>query len=587
MDFLAERVKESFVTELVDGVLQAGWFEPHALFFILLPPLLFESSSNMSWHVLKKVLVSSYLLAWPGVLVNTLLTGSAVRAIVQVNHAPPSWEASFLLGAILSATDPVAVVAALKTLGAPAKLSTLVDGESLVNDGSAVVVTYVFMEWVMGSLAPASEKYCPTSPPAVPCVVQYFVQVACGGTLIGIAAGWILYAWLLSVRSQHVLMQTTSILVVVYATCFIAEGPLKAASLLAAHHSKPQYLELMGRGGRQPPWKREETGESYQDYKDNRGRQPKGDKSWDYWRGSWPSPKGTRQQERYDAAPLPEERAQPTPSLSFFMSDADSSQAPPALREIQKYLSQAQRADTRLRKLKEEQDKKSKHWEVYEQQMKQKFARQRRAFEADLQRIAQDAQEAAEQGQQAAQKVKEVVLRGRVEKDDPMEMENAAWDALTKTEKEEPVRNGFLQEALNAAQHGQPHMPPGMTTETAREPPGRGLPAEDPALRGVARAPTTTAAPPPGLATPGVNPYETAKGPPVTMQPPGTDANPALEAKLAANRALKAFGLRTVNVDGGPGQENAMPAGPPKLVNDDEEDELSKTGTLRDPGGMD
>ncbi|CAE7423308.1 NHX7 [Symbiodinium natans] len=232
VDYLAERVKDSFVSELVEGVLQAAWFEPHALFFILLPPLLFESSSSMSWHVLKKVLVSSYLLAWPGVLLNTALTGAAVRGIVQIHNQPPSWESSFLLGAVLSATDPVAVVAALKTLGAPAKLSTLVDGESLVNDGSAVVVTYVFMEWVMGSLAPASEKYCPTSPPAIPCVLQYFAQVACGGTLIGIAAGWLLYAWLLTVRSQHVLMQTTSILVVVYATCFIAEG-LETSGVLA------------------------------------------------------------------------------------------------------------------------------------------------------------------------------------------------------------------------------------------------------------------------------------------------------------------------------------------------------------------
>ncbi|CAE7247939.1 PRPF6 [Symbiodinium microadriaticum] len=131
MDFLAERVKESFVTELVDGVLQAGWFEPHALFFILLPPLLFESSSNMSWHVLKKVLVSSYLLAWPGVLVNTLLTGSAVRATfgkvwVYTRLFRSRFHFCFFEWSALQA-----LLGSSRTLGAPAKLSTLVDGELL------------------------------------------------------------------------------------------------------------------------------------------------------------------------------------------------------------------------------------------------------------------------------------------------------------------------------------------------------------------------------------------------------------------------------------------------------------------------
>ena len=55
-----------------------AYMDPHALFFIILPPLLFESSSTMSWHVLRKFLPSAYLLAWPGVVMNTLATGCFV-----------------------------------------------------------------------------------------------------------------------------------------------------------------------------------------------------------------------------------------------------------------------------------------------------------------------------------------------------------------------------------------------------------------------------------------------------------------------------------------------------------------------------
>lgn len=54
------------------------------------------------------------------------------------------WSNALMLASIVSATDPVAVIACLRTLGAPEKLSSLIDGESLLNDGSAVVFFEVF-----------------------------------------------------------------------------------------------------------------------------------------------------------------------------------------------------------------------------------------------------------------------------------------------------------------------------------------------------------------------------------------------------------------------------------------------------------
>merc|ERR1719210_983041 len=138
----------------------ASHLDPHAIFYVLLPPLLYESASSMSWRVFRKVLRSSMLLALPGVLLNTIFTGCFVRIAFSIGTDPVTWQASFLLASILSATDPVAVVAALQALGAPRKLATLIECESLLNDGTAVVFFYVFLDMVAVN-APDDKKQCP------------------------------------------------------------------------------------------------------------------------------------------------------------------------------------------------------------------------------------------------------------------------------------------------------------------------------------------------------------------------------------------------------------------------------------------
>ena len=377
----------------------------------------------------------------------------------------------------------------------------------------------------------------------------------------------------------------------------------------------------MSGGNRNPAWKKNGASESYQGYHGGRGAQQKDGKYWDYWQGSWSSPRGARStSDRYDAVMIPDDKPQPLPSTGYFAGEDVPASAPPAMKEIQKYLTQAQRADTKLRKLREEQDKKSRMWAAYEKMMKQKFARQRRAFEADLQRIAKDAQEAAEHGQQAAMKVKEVALTGFVARDDPMEEDSAAWEALISGEREEPMQDGFLKVALQATKTGptlqdvsvRPVRAPPVTdprqtvTAVATGQPGAVVPPQasapaPPGLHGLAPeasarpyAGTGHAAPysasPSGAyqkrkasVSPRVNPYETtrlaAEGKPMPGEVP-------LEARLAATRALKAFHVKTVPpVEANTGAENGKP--PTAFVNDDEEDEeLDKTDRPRDPGSL-
>jgi Na+/H+ antiporter len=104
------------------------------IFYVFLPTLVFEAAFNLDARQLRENLGSVLVLAIPGLLVSTALIG------VIVGFAMPiPLTAALLLGAILSATDPVAVLAVFKRLGAPERLKILVEGESLFNDATALL----------------------------------------------------------------------------------------------------------------------------------------------------------------------------------------------------------------------------------------------------------------------------------------------------------------------------------------------------------------------------------------------------------------------------------------------------------------
>ncbi|GAQ86569.1 Na+/H+ antiporter [Klebsormidium nitens] len=121
------------------------------------------------------------LLAGPGVLVNTFVLGAALKFCFPYSW---SWGLSLTLGGLLSATDPVAVVALLKELGASKKLNTIIEGESLINDGTAIVVFRLFYRIVFGS----KFNFVNT--------IVYFMQISFGGVAMGIAFGLVAIMWL-------------------------------------------------------------------------------------------------------------------------------------------------------------------------------------------------------------------------------------------------------------------------------------------------------------------------------------------------------------------------------------------------------
>ena len=107
---------------------------PDLVLFLFLPALIFESAINMDARLLMKDIIPVMVLAVPAMLISAGVIGVGLWWIQDFNifHA-------LLFGALISATDPVAVIALFKELGAPQRLTILVEGESLLNDATAIV----------------------------------------------------------------------------------------------------------------------------------------------------------------------------------------------------------------------------------------------------------------------------------------------------------------------------------------------------------------------------------------------------------------------------------------------------------------
>ncbi|CAN1842165.1 Sodium/hydrogen exchanger 7 [Linum perenne] len=164
-----------------DGIRIWARIDPDLLLAVFLPALLFESSFSMELHQIKRCMAQMLLLAGPGVLISTFFLGSALKLTFPYSW---SWKTSLLLGGLLSATDPVAVVALLKELGASKKLSTIIEGESLMNDGTAIVVYQLFYRMVLGHSYDGGA------------IIKFLTQVSLGAVGIGLAFGIASVLWL-------------------------------------------------------------------------------------------------------------------------------------------------------------------------------------------------------------------------------------------------------------------------------------------------------------------------------------------------------------------------------------------------------
>jgi len=141
-------------------------------------------------------------LATIGVVLSTFLVGGATRAITGVLGLELPFVYCLLFGALISPTDPIAVLGIMKSAGASKSLETKLGGESLFNDGVGVVLFLVLLQMSTTELEPS-----------VLHVVEFFLIEAVGGALFGIAAGWLCYRLLRSVDNYQVEVLLTLALV--------------------------------------------------------------------------------------------------------------------------------------------------------------------------------------------------------------------------------------------------------------------------------------------------------------------------------------------------------------------------------------
>ena len=140
-----------------------------AFIYILLPALLFQSALTIEVPQMLEDAAPILLLAIVAVVVATVVIGFALAPFAGVSII-----ACLALGAIVATTDPVAVIAIFRDVGAPSRLIRLVEGESLLNDAAAITLFAALLEWLLGGHHSAAAT------------AVEFVRTLLGGVVIGL-----------------------------------------------------------------------------------------------------------------------------------------------------------------------------------------------------------------------------------------------------------------------------------------------------------------------------------------------------------------------------------------------------------------
>jgi CPA1 family monovalent cation:H+ antiporter len=187
---------------------------PDLILSLFIPPLIFEAAFHINIETLRRNLSTIVLLAVPGVVLNMLLVGGVVAW-----GADLSFPIALVFGALIAATDPVAVVAIFRKLGAPTRLTVLLEGESLLNDGTAIVLFNIAVAVAVTGHFQIGEG------------LLDFVLVGGGGLILGLLLGW-LVSKLISRIDDH-LVETTLTTVLAFGSYLIAEKFLHVSGVLA------------------------------------------------------------------------------------------------------------------------------------------------------------------------------------------------------------------------------------------------------------------------------------------------------------------------------------------------------------------
>ncbi len=199
--------------------LQGFSLSPEIMLFIFLPALIFESGFALDARQMIADLPPILILAIPAMLMSTFVVGLGIWWALDIKLI-----VALVFGALISATDPVAVVALFKELGAPNRLNVLVEGESLLNDATAIVAFSILLGIAVegGGIGWSDADN----------IFLEFIRVFIGGALFGAFLGFVACELLYRMQSGIEVILTSSV-IIAYASFVIAEHSFHVSGVMA------------------------------------------------------------------------------------------------------------------------------------------------------------------------------------------------------------------------------------------------------------------------------------------------------------------------------------------------------------------
>lgn len=191
---------------------------PDVILYVFLPVLIFDSSRKLDLDMAREEAVPAFLLATLGILVSMVVMAVPLKFITGRD-----WQDVLFFAAIMSATDPVAVAAVFKQFSIPEKLKTLIEGESLLNDGTTVILFMLMSGKVLEGKKILFEGGLLTF------VVSITGAVLLGG-LTGWGGAWLMRRW--KALKDHFIGPLLPLLII-YLTFCLAQSALEISGVIA------------------------------------------------------------------------------------------------------------------------------------------------------------------------------------------------------------------------------------------------------------------------------------------------------------------------------------------------------------------
>ncbi len=186
---------------------------PELLFYLLLPTLIFESAYNINIRRLIEDSIPVFLLAIVGLLISTLVIGVSLFYALALFGLNVPFILTLLFGALISATDPVAVLALFKEFGVPRRLSLIFEGESLFNDATAVALFLILIEIAQTGFHGTETVFVG---------LVSFTSMILGGILFGLIVG-AFFAKIIGMTRENEVASITLTIVLAHTTFILAE----------------------------------------------------------------------------------------------------------------------------------------------------------------------------------------------------------------------------------------------------------------------------------------------------------------------------------------------------------------------------